>query len=291
MFDKSNKPTKKTLDDLLSSKDVITEKEVKSDRNTKGQFNRNIEPHNKKSLFFAETNEKICSLCLEKKSTSDFPKINKNSETLYSQCKSCVSIRNKINKEKKRNERMNQILEKNPGAKLNLSKYAHATKRAFYFPETNEKICAKCDEKFNVSNFFRHKETIDGFHSWCKKCCTIGNQKSRVKKYSSFEGRITVLLRTCKISSVKRGGQEMTLTRESLLELWEKQKRLCFYTDIEMDTQPELFNSVSVERIDSKIGYTIENVVLVCNVINRMKSDLTLELFFEMCKKVSLKNS
>ena len=56
-----------------------------------------------------------------------------------------------------------------------------------------------------------------------------------------------------------------------------------------MDTQPELFNSVSVERIDSKIGYTIDNVVLVCNVINRMKSDLPLNLFIEMCHKVSEK--
>lgn len=291
MFTKTTKPPKKTLDDFLSSKEIITEKEVKSDRNTKGQFNSGVTPLNKKSLFFAETNEKICSLCHKKKSTTDFPKKHDSHDGFYSHCKFCVSNRNKINKEKKRSQRMNQILEKNPGAKLNLSKYANSTKKAFYFPETNEKICAKCDEKSDVSNFFRHKETNDGFHSWCKKCCRIGNLKSRVKKYSTFEGRITVLLRTCKTSSIKRGGQEMTLTRESLLELWEKQKRLCFYTDIEMDTQPELFNSVSVERVDSKIGYTKENVVLVCNVINRMKSDLSLDLFIEMCKRVSLKNS
>lgn len=263
---------------------------MKSFRNTKGQFNKGLVPTNKKSFFFADTNEKICSLCHIKKSTSDFPKKNDSHDGFYSHCKLCVSNRNKINKDKKRSQRMNQILEKNPGAKLNLSKYANSTKKAFFFPETNEKICAKCDEKLDVSNFFRHKETNDGFHSWCKKCCKIGNLKSREKKYSTFEGRITVLLRTCKTSSIKRGGQEMTLTRESLLELWEKQKKLCFYTDIRMDTQPELFNSVSVERIDSKIGYTIDNVVLVCNVINRMKSDLPFNLFIEMCHKVSEKN-
>lgn len=44
--------------------------------------------------------------------------------------------------------------------------------------------------------------------------------------------------------------------------------------------------SVSVERIDSSLGYTKENTVLVCNAINRMKSNFEAELFYEMCKGV-----
>jgi hypothetical protein len=242
------------------------------------------------SSSLALPDRKVCAKCKMEKLSVDFPKHSYSLDGLYSYCKNCVSVKNKESKDKKREQRIALINEKFPGAKINLSKYANSTKRAYYFPETNEKICGKCNSKLDVKLFFKHKQTSDGYHTWCKDCCTEGNKRSRVKKYSTFEGRITTLLRTCKTSSEKRGGQEMSLTRDGLLDLWNKQKGLCFYTDIEMDTQPELFNSVSVERIDSSIGYTIDNVVLVCNVINRMKSDLSLDLFISMCKKVSSKN-
>jgi hypothetical protein len=54
-----------------------------------------------------------------------------------------------------------------------------------------------------------------------------------------------------------------------------------------MTTAPNEYTSVSVERIDSSVGYTAENTILVCNVINRMKSDLPGEVFFDMCRAVT----
>lgn len=166
------------------------------------------------------------------------------------------------------------------------SKYANSTKRAFYFPDTNEKICAKCGVKTSTNNFFKHSQTQDGWHSWCKSCCKEGNKKSREKKYSSFEGRVTTFLRTCKHSALKRNN-EFSLTRKMLLDMWEKQDGICVYTGIEMTTQPNFPYSVSVERINSNVGYTKENTVLVCNAINKMKTDLDPVLFFEMCSVVT----
>jgi len=69
------------------------------------------------------------------------------------------------------------------------SKYSNSTKRAWFYPETQEKICAKCESKLSITEFFKHKQTKDGFHSWCKQCCKKGNDRSREKKYSSFNGR------------------------------------------------------------------------------------------------------
>jgi hypothetical protein len=46
--------------------------------------------------------------------------------------------------------------------------------------------------------------------------------------------------------------------------------------------------TVSIERIDSKVGYTPENTILVCQAINRMKSDFEFEDFFKLCKDVAL---
>lgn len=158
-------------------------------------------------------------------------------------------------------------------------------KRAFYFPERNSKLCAKCGEEKDVSLFFKHIETSDGWHSWCKPCCKKGNEKSREKKYSSFEGRIPTFLVSCKSSAIKRNN-EFTITKQDLMEMWELQGGKCAYTFFDLDTQPNNPYSVSVERIDSKIGYTKENTILVCNAINRMKSNFEPTLFYKMCQAV-----
>jgi hypothetical protein len=53
-----------------------------------------------------------------------------------------------------------------------------------------------------------------------------------------------------------------------------------------MTTAPGKYNSVSVERINNSIGYTAENTILVCNIVNRMKSDIPGEVFFDVCRAV-----
>jgi hypothetical protein len=46
-------------------------------------------------------------------------------------------------------------------------------------------------------------------------------------------------------------------------------------------------NTVSIERIDSSVGYTPSNTILVCQAINRMKSDFSYEDFYELCRDVA----
>lgn len=165
------------------------------------------------------------------------------------------------------------------------SKYANKTKRAWYFPDTREKICAKCGVKTSVENFFKHNQTQDGWHSWCKPCCKEANRKSLEKRYASFEGRVTTFINSCRKSAQKRGN-EFELTRQDFLDMWEFQGGKCAYTFIDMTTQSNSPFSVSVERIDNSIGYTKENTILVCNVVNKMKSDFPGELFYAICKAV-----
>lgn len=151
------------------------------------------------------------------------------------------------------------------------------------------RACSKCHKVYelNNDNFFRHSQRKDGFHSWCKPCCKAGNQRSLEKKYSTFEGRITTFLRTCKNSSKKRG-HEFNLTRQDFIDMWEAQEGLCAYSGIKLNLAPNTTTSVSVERIDNTIGYTPENTVLVAKAINSMKSNLTGEEFYDFCKSVVL---
>ena len=235
--------------------------------------------------IFLETEEKICSKCKIKKKFSEFTKKNNTSHGLDSWCKKCVTERNRIYKKKKRIERQERIKKEYADAELNFSKYAKSSKKAFFFPKTNEKICAKCSEKKSTGNFFKHDRTQDGFHSWCKDCCKLGQKDYIKRKYKDFDGRIKDFIRNCKNSAKKRG-QECTINRDDLIKIWEDQAGKCKYSGIEMTTQPGEMESVSVERISSEIGYTKENIVLVCNCVNRMKSDLRLDEFLFICSKI-----
>ena len=54
-----------------------------------------------------------------------------------------------------------------------------------------------------------------------------------------------------------------------LLNLWNKQKGLCYYTNIPMQLTNEIVPElVSIDRIDSLKGYTEDNIVLCCYIIN-----------------------
>ena len=148
--------------------------------------------------------------------------------------------------------------------------------------------CSKCHGAFPPTGeyFYRHNQRQDGFHSWCKSCCREGQKRSIEKVYATFEGRIPTFLRSCKTSARKRG-QEFSLTRQDFLDMWEQQDGLCVYTGLPLELAPNTLFSVSVERVNNDIGYTPDNTVLAINAVNKMKSDMSGEDFFHICKCVT----
>ena len=148
------------------------------------------------------------------------------------------------------------------------------------------KTCFRCKTLKPVDVFFRSKNTPDGYHSWCKICCSEGNEKSRKKQNSTIEGRAVVFLRNARKAAVKRE-QEFCLSIPDIVECWTTQKGFCAYSGRLMTLLAGNLNTVSIERIDSDIGYTPSNVVLVCQAVNRMKSDFALDEFFELCRDVA----
>jgi hypothetical protein len=148
------------------------------------------------------------------------------------------------------------------------------------------KVCFRCKTEKSTNLFFKHHQTSDGLHSWCKSCCTIGNNRSRAKQNSTIQGRAVVFLRNAKKSAEKRN-QEFSLNVEDIVDFWNKQDKICAYSGLEMTLEAGKFNTVSIERIDSKIGYTKENTLLVCQAVNRMKSDFNFDDFYFMCKSVT----
>jgi hypothetical protein len=152
--------------------------------------------------------------------------------------------------------------------------------------DKNYKICFKCKTSKPIIGFFKNSQTLDGFHSWCKSCCTEGNIKSRAKANSQIGTRAKIFLRNAAKAAVKRN-QEFSLTANDIVEMWDLQLAICPYSGREMTLEAGKLETVSIERIDSGIGYTRENTILVCNAVNRMKSDFSLQEFYDLCSDVA----
>ena len=148
------------------------------------------------------------------------------------------------------------------------------------------KTCFKCKENKTFDFFFKHEQTPDGHHSWCKSCCSEGNKRSREKVNSTIEGRAKVFLQNARKAAVKRG-HVFELTVADVVKCWEEQENICPYSGRLMTLQAGQLNTVSIERIDSTVGYTRKNTILVCQAINRMKSDFEFDDFFNLCRDVA----
>lgn len=152
-------------------------------------------------------------------------------------------------------------------------------------PTPPEKFCSRCEQLKPATAFYRNSRNSDNLQSWCKPCCKLSSTLTRLKAYSTFEGRIPRCARRCRENAHRRN-QPYTLTNADFLEMWQLQGGICAYTGWNMTLTPKDPTSVSIERIDNKKGYTPDNTILVCNIANRMKSDFPAELFYEVCRAV-----
>ena len=145
-------------------------------------------------------------------------------------------------------------------------------------------FCCKTDKPYSL--FFKHSQTPDGYHSWCKNCCTVGNVRSRAKQNSTIEGRARVFLQNAKKSAFKRQ-HLFEISVADVVDCWNAQENICAYSGRLMTLEAGKLNTVSIERIDSNVGYTQENTILVCQAINRMKSDFEFDDFYNLCRDVA----
>ncbi len=89
------------------------------------------------------------------------------------------------------------------------------------------------------------------------------------------------------LKRAKRDGLEFNISSEFLHELWKKQHGKCALTGVEMGFIGQKWLSPSIDRIDSTLGYTEDNVQWVCWRANDAKSNMKNEDFITMCLAVA----
>jgi hypothetical protein len=158
--------------------------------------------------------------------------------------------------------------------------------------------CSTCKEYKPIEEFFNcsARPHRHGKDSDCKKCQSIRKAKYwKLKEEFNLELHLRSLLNYCRqriLGHTKRGrylGMSFDLTLENLLLLYYKQKGLCAISEIEMtfiQGGGKKDINISIDRIDSSKGYTMDNIQLVCSHVNMMKSNLSYERLVFFCENI-----
>ena len=85
------------------------------------------------------------------------------------------------------------------------------------------------------------------------------------------------------------------VTIDYLCGLYYGQEGKCYHTGETMTLERGLvegavtFTLCTMDRIDNAKGYEVGNIVLACDGINRMRSDMPLKEFQALCKRIGMK--
>ena len=152
--------------------------------------------------------------------------------------------------------------------------------------------CWICGEWLDPEEFDSHQSFSYRNHKdkRCKKCKRKQNLKAR-SNYSD-EKKLKKILQDRWLGARDRAiskNIEFSITKQDLKYLWDKQKGLCALSGIPMTYEMDsgrVYTNVSIDQIKPSLGYTLDNIQLVCMGVNQMKSDLNMEILLFLCKSI-----
>ena len=139
-------------------------------------------------------------------------------------------------------------------------------------------ICSKCGETKDLSHFIVNRR--GGPYTYSLSYCNECRKRDNVISINANIARYMVMVCSRLRTRCRNGRLPFDLTTRDLVELFESQKGLCFYTDTPLAWgagQGPRRNALSVDRIIHNEGYTKNNVVLCTYRVNTIKSDLSIE--------------
>lgn len=150
--------------------------------------------------------------------------------------------------------------------------------------------CEKCHIIKNVIEFYADKSKSTGLQSYCKSC-----QKEKIyESYSKLEGYITKILKLLKTKCIKQK-LEINLSQSDILDIFNNQNKKCALTNELLtyyngpnltDNNYETKFNISIIKIDDSIKYQSSNILLVGDIINKMKKNIPLPEFKRLCELI-----
>jgi uncharacterized protein YlxP (DUF503 family) len=164
--------------------------------------------------------------------------------------------------------------------------------RVDFLPENYHKTltCWDCGETKNRRLFPYRKQYKDNKEKRCKLCNYENSIKRR--KERTLKQFIHNVVKTCEVSStrrIKRGRVDcvFNITDQDVIDCLEKQIYKCIYTGKQLIHNGNMYDNISIDRMDSSKGYTKDNIQITTFWANRAKIDLEETRFLDFIKHTS----
>jgi len=103
------------------------------------------------------------------------------------------------------------------------------------------------------------------------------------KEWVTEENLIHIRVQAAK-HRAKAKNFEFEITNEIIQNKLKQQNGRCYFSNVEITFKIYDLHCLSLDRIDSKIGYTVENTVIVTSFINQAKNSIDSEEFINELK-------
>lgn len=160
--------------------------------------------------------------------------------------------------------------------------------------------CKRCNQKKPQDSFkelryyvpVRHGRAVRMLHPFCDGCRT--DRKAKWAGLECYDAKVDDYLR--RLASRQKGCARprniaFLIEPDDVIDLFVLQKGRCALSGIKMMVEEGFVGSknwfaASIDRIDSKGNYALDNVQLVCAGVNLLKQDMPQAMFIEFCRKV-----
>lgn len=113
----------------------------------------------------------------------------------------------------------------------------------------------------------------------CRPCSSQINANRRIRKEAFSQSWFS----RCQLNAKNRGF-EFAVTKSDILTLWEKQGRRCALSGLDIRWSPVgARHTISLDRINNDLGYTLDNIQLLHKDINMMKHAFLQVYFVNLC--------
>ena len=166
-----------------------------------------------------------------------------------------------------------------------------------YQRKQQEIICNNCQKSFlkDVSEIKRN--LIKGMNNYCSKKCSSStpqklaqlekyrnkdmsllNPGNRKDQYSIFREHLR---------RAKRRQKDCDLTLYQMKEVWDRQQGICVYSKVKLipwrsSKKADFLYTMSLDRINSSLGYTKDNIQFISICMNHLKNKMSHEQMLEV---------
>lgn len=149
-------------------------------------------------------------------------------------------------------------------------------------------ICKDCKKQTDAAYYQRNKiKIISKTQEYYANNLLKVSEKGKLRYHKQVKNDyLSIMLSGCRSNARKRN-REFSINKQLILNLLDKQNNKCYYSGDEMTLERGLYNTVSVDRVDSNKGYIESNIVLCCQKINVVKNNLNDVDFINLCIKIA----